>query len=273
MKLYICADIEGVAGVVTFQHLDPSGFEYEKAREWMTGEVLAAIEGARSAGAGEVVVSDSHGNGQNLLLDVLPKDVRVIRSWPRPLEMMQGLEEGDFGGVFLIGQHSGHTNMDGVMAHTISGAVYEIRLNGTPASETRINAAIAGAFGSPVLLATGDEAYVAHASELLGDIVTVATKRAFTDYCAETLTPERSRELIRAAASHALQKRKGRTAYRIKGPVTVELAFKQRLPAQVLSMWPGVERAGPTTVRFVGRDVLEATRMLVVATSYDSRAR
>lgn len=273
MKLYICADIEGVAGVVTMDHLSPEGFEYEKAREWMTGEVNAAIDGARQAGVTEFVVSDSHGNGQNLLLDDLPEDVTVIRSWPRPLEMMQGLEDGGFCGAFLIGQHTGHTDMTGTIAHTISGAVHEIRLNGEPASETRINAAVAGHFDVPVLLATGDEAYAAHARGLLGDVPTVATKSAYTDYCVRTITPARSRALIRAAAERAVLDLRRRSPYRVAGPVTIDMAFKQRAPAQVLSMWPGVEQVSATVVRFVARDMEEASRMIVVATSYDPRAR
>jgi D-amino peptidase len=273
MKLYICADIEGVAGVATMDHLSPDGFEYEKAREWMTGEVNAAIEGARAAGVTEFVISDSHGNGQNLLLDDLPDDVRVIRSWPRPLEMMQGLEDGDFCGVFLIGHHTGHTDMTGAIAHTISGAVYEIRLNGEPASETRINAAIAGHLGAPILLATGDEAYHQHVRALLGDVPTVVTKTAYTDYCVQTLTPARSRDLICAAAEAAVKDRQSRVLYRVEGAVSVDMIFKQRAPAQVLSMWPGVEQISATGVRFVARDMEEAVRMVVVATNYDPKSR
>jgi len=273
MKLYICADIEGVAGVVTMDHLSPDGFEYEKAREWMTGEVNAAIDGARAAGITEFVISDSHGNGQNLLLDDLPDDVKVVRSWPRPLEMMQGLEEGGFCGVFLIGHHTGHTDMTGTIAHTISGAVYEIRLNGAPASETRINAAIAGHLGAPILLATGDAAYQVHVRDLLGDVPTVVTKTAYTDYCVQTLTPARSRALIRAAAEAAVVERSARSVYRVEGPVSIDMIFKQRAPAQVLSMWPGVEQVSATGVRFVAKDMEEAVRMVVVATNYDPKAR
>ncbi len=93
LKIYISVDIEGVVGVVSDQHMGPSGFEYAKAREWMTGEVNAAIEGARAAGATEIVISDSHGNGQNLLLERFPEDVTlVLRSWPRPLMMMEGID-------------------------------------------------------------------------------------------------------------------------------------------------------------------------------------
>src|SRR5215204_32855 len=85
LKVHISVDMEGIAGVVTGEQLGPTGFEYGRFREFMTREALAAVEAAKSGGATEVIVADSHGNGQNLLIDQLPADVRVIRSWPRRL--------------------------------------------------------------------------------------------------------------------------------------------------------------------------------------------
>jgi len=115
LKVYISADMEGVAGAVSGEQLGPAGFEYQRFREFMTAEVMAAIEGARAAGATEILVSDSHGNGQNLLIERLPDDVRVVRSWPRPLMMMQGIDS-TFDAVILLGYHAGTTNPAGVRA-------------------------------------------------------------------------------------------------------------------------------------------------------------
>ena len=92
-KVYISVDLEGIGGVVTGDQLGPPGFEYERFRGFMTDEALAAIEGARAAGATEFVVSDSHGNGESLLIERFPKDVTIVRAWPRPLAMMQGIDE------------------------------------------------------------------------------------------------------------------------------------------------------------------------------------
>ncbi|HWP41714.1 MAG TPA: M55 family metallopeptidase, partial [Blastocatellia bacterium] len=141
MKIYISADMEGVVGAVTGDQLGPAGFEYSRFREFMTSEVNAAIEAAFRAGATEIVVSDSHGNGQNLLIEKLPKTVTVVRSWPRPLMMMQGIDE-TFDGAIFLGYHTSTSNMEGVRAHTISSArLAEVRLNGKPVSEAAINAA------------------------------------------------------------------------------------------------------------------------------------
>src|SRR5436305_15269325 len=92
LKIYISVDMEGIAGVVTGDQLAPSGFEYERFRRFMTEEAVAAVRGAKAAGATEIVVSDSHGNGESLLIDLFPKDVQIVRSWPRHGSMMAGLD-------------------------------------------------------------------------------------------------------------------------------------------------------------------------------------
>jgi D-amino peptidase len=136
IKIYISADMEGVVGVVTGEQLGPQGFEYQRFRELMTQEVNAAIQGALAAGATEIVVSDSHGNGQNLLIEKLPRDILLVRSWPRPLGMMQGIDS-TFAGAVFIGYHSGTTNPEGVRAHTLSSArLTDVKLNGVSVSET-----------------------------------------------------------------------------------------------------------------------------------------
>src|SRR4029077_7697713 len=92
LKLYVSVGMEGVAGVVTADQLGPAGFEYERFRRFMTNETLAAIAAAKAAGATEIVVGDSHGNGESLLIDQFPKDVRIVRAWPRHGGMMAGLD-------------------------------------------------------------------------------------------------------------------------------------------------------------------------------------
>jgi len=105
MKVYISADMEGVAGVVNQEQLRPAGFEFQQFREFMTAEVNAAIEGAREGGATEIVVSDSHGTGLNLLMDALPQDIQLVRSWPRPLGMMEGIDDSFSAAILQRGEH------------------------------------------------------------------------------------------------------------------------------------------------------------------------
>src|SRR5262245_21683440 len=92
-KVFISVDIEGITGVVQPAQLGPDGFEYQRARERTTGEVNAATACIRSSGPAEILVCDSHGNGQSVLIDKLPDDVRIVHGFPRPLEMMQGIDD------------------------------------------------------------------------------------------------------------------------------------------------------------------------------------
>jgi len=170
VKVYISADMEGVGGVVSGDQLSPSSFEYERFRGFMTNEVLAAIEGARAAGATEFLVSDSHGNGENLLIEKFPKDVQIVRSWPRPLAMMQGIDD-TYSAVLFVGYHTSTNNTQGVRAHTMSSATLaDVRLNDKSVPEAGLNAAIAGHFGVPVAMISGDESIVKEAQALLGPI-------------------------------------------------------------------------------------------------------
>lgn len=268
LKVYISADMEGVVGVVTGDQLGPSGFEYQRFREIMTAEVNAAIGAAREAGATEILVSDSHGNGENLLIERLPSDIQLVRSWPRPLQMMEGIDE-TFDAVIFIGYHASTDNPRGVRAHTISSAnLTGIRLNGRPVSESAISAAIAGHFGVPVVMLSGDDAIAAEAVAVLGPIETAVTKWSLGFHSARTLMPEASYALIAEKVKAALGRLGDFRPFRLEGPVTLEIAFKNYMPAEVLAYLPNVDRVDSHTIRFVGRDMTEVSRFLQFATNY-----
>ena len=137
LKVHISVDMEGIAGVVSPEQLGPPGFEYGRFREFMTREALAAVQAAKAAGATEIVVADSHGNGQNLLIEQFPPDVKVIRSWPRRLGMMAGVD-GAVDAAIFIGYHAGTNNSTGVRAHTFSSATLtRVAINGVNVTEAR----------------------------------------------------------------------------------------------------------------------------------------
>lgn len=269
MKIYISADMEGVAGVVTEQQLAPEGFEYERFREFMTAEVNTAIQAARENGATEIIVSDSHGNGQNLLIERFPKDVSIVRSWPRPLLMVDGID-ATFAGVILLGYHTSTHNCHGVRAHTMSSARFaELRLNGKPACETTLSAAMAGHFGVPVILVTGDDKYIEEAQSVLGDVEGAVVKWAGGFHSARVLTPDRAREIIDEATARALQRIQDFKPFRVTTPVSFELRFKHYRPAEVLSYLPIVERVDSHTIRYVGKDIVEVARFLGFVMTYE----
>lgn len=269
LKVYISADMEGIAGVVTGDQLGPTGFEYDRFREFMTREVAAAIDGAKAAGATEIVVSDSHGNGETLLIEKLPADVRVVRSWPRPLMMMEGIDS-TFDAAIFIGYHASSVNPTGVRAHTISSAnITQVSLNGTPMPEAGINAVIAGHFGVPVVMVSGDDAAVAEIQKLLGPIEGAVVKRAIGFHAAETMTPEAAQALIRDRARTALARRASFRPYVLQRPVRLDLALKSYRPAELLAYLPGVTRTGSRSIAMTGASVLEVSKFLEFTTNYN----
>jgi D-amino peptidase len=257
LKVYISVDMEGVAGVVTADQLGPSGFEYERFRHFMTNETLAAIRAAKEAGAGEIVVSDSHGNGENLLIEEFPKDVRIVRAWPRHGGMMAGLDS-NFSAAMFIGYHASTTNPKGVRAHTFSSAHYaRVTLNGNVVTEGEYNAAYAGAKGVPVIFVSGDDAATEEIKSRLGTIEIVETKRTLGFHSAETLTPAASCDKIYAGVKAAFSRLHDFKPYVIKTPVTLEITFKNYTPAELLSYLRSVQRVDSHTIRFVGKDMDE----------------
>jgi len=269
VRVYISADMEGVAGVVTADQLGPTGFEYERFRAFMTNEVLAAMEGARAAGATEFVISDSHGNGENLLIEKFPKDVQIVRSWPRPLMMMEGIDSS-FAAVLFIGYHSATTNPTGVRAHTMSSAnLADLRIQGVSVPEAGFNAAVAGHFGVPVAMISGDDAIVKEAQALLGPIEGAVVKWALGFHSARTLTPEASCDRIRDAARKAIGRIRELKPYRVATPVRLDVRFKNYRPAELLAYLPIVERTDAHAIRFQAKDMPEAARFLEFVLSYE----
>ena len=268
MKIYISADMEGVVGAVSGDQLSPTGFEYQRFREFMTQEVNAAIEAAFEAGATEVTVSDSHGNAQNLLIEKLPKNISLVRGFPRPLMMMQGIDE-TFDGAIFVGYHSGTTNLNGVRAHTFSSArLTDVRLNNASMSEGGFNAAIAGHFNVPVIMVSGDDAAVKELTSLVGAEGAIV-KWNYGFHSAKTMMPEAAYALIRERVKAAVRRVKDFKPYRPKLPVQLDVRFKSYRPSEILSYLSIVERTDSHTVRFVGKDMIETSKFLEFILTYD----
>ena len=268
LKVHISVDMEGVAGVVTGEQLGPTGFEYQRFREFMTREALAAIEAAKSAGATEIVVADAHGNGQNLLIDQFPAEVRVIRSWPRRLGMVAGIDETVDAAVF-IGYHAGTNNPTGVRAHTFSSATLSrVALNGENVTEGSWNAAIAGHFNVPVVMVSGDDAAIAELQKAIGNVEAAETKRNLGFHSANTLTPQAAAGLIGERVRAALARRQEFRPYKVRTPVVVDVSFKNYMPAEVLAYLPMFERTDSHSIRFRAKDMLEASWIMTFIGEY-----
>jgi D-amino peptidase len=262
LRVHISVDMEGVGGVVTGEQLGPAGFEYGRFREFMTREALAAVTAAKAAGATEIIVADSHGNGQNLLIDQFPADVRVIRSWPRRLGMVAGVDQGADVAMF-IGYHAGTNNPTGVRAHTFSSAnLTRVAINGANVTEGSWNAAIAGHFNVPVIMMSGDDAAIAEVRKAVGNIEAAETKRTLGFHSALTLTPQASAALIGERVTAAFRRRSEFRPFKVQTPVVVDVSFKNYMPAEVLAYLPLFERTDSHSIRFRAKDMVEASSIM-----------
>jgi D-amino peptidase len=273
MKVYLSCDLDGVCGVVDRDQLfDSSSADYRHACRLLTSEVNAAVAGALEAGATEVVVNDGHYRMRNLVPDDLHPAARMIVGRFKPGFMVEGLD-GTFGVAFFIGYHAAVGVAGGTLNHTYHA--YDLRLNGLVCSEGTLNAAVAGHYGVPVGLVTGDVATIRDLRDQLGpQIRGVAVKEGITRLAARHLmSVDEARDAIRREASAAVRDAlEGRSTepLSLEPPIEMELTFKETLYADGAALLAGAERLDGRTVRWRFDTVPEAYRTFVV-TYYLSR--
>ena len=247
--------MEGTAGVCSWMQCDPSNrHEYPIYRRYMTQEVRAAVEGARTAGASDVVINDSHWDMRNLLWDELPADVRVISGGRKPFSMAEGLHP-NFGGAFFTGYHARVGAANGVLAHTYTAdSLYNVRINGVACSEALLNAAMAGTHGIPLLFVSGDRVVVEHVKEHMPWVEGVIVKEGIGHYAADSITPKAAQALIREGAARAIRNAKNAKPFTFEPPITMEIDTTRVEQADFIELMPGFERIDGRTVRFVHDD-------------------
>src|SRR3954469_5335860 len=194
MRVFISVDMEGVAGVATFDQIIRGGSGYPRAQELMTEEANAAIRGAFTGGATEVLVNDSPGTMDNLFPEPLAPRARLVFGAPRPSCMVQGITSDDAVAVF-VGYHAA-AGAEGVLAHTVSANSPEVRVNGQPVTEAEVNGRYASSLGVPVGVLTGDDQICGVASKAFPGVTTVEVKQAHGFSATDTLSPGAARERI-----------------------------------------------------------------------------
>lgn len=256
MKIYISSDMEGTSGIVHSDQTDPSHPEYQHFRKTMLAEVNAAIEGALKGGAQQILVNDSHWNMRNLLIEDLNPAAVLLSGAPKPYSMMAGIDK-TFDAVFFTGYHARAGSEFANIDHTYNGPdiVQGVWLNGVEVGESGLNAALAGYFGVPVVLLTGDQTACAQAKELLGaDLETVTVKEATGRVSAKNLHPTQVHALIRDAAERAVAARQKRAPFVVKPPVTLRLALTRSTQAERCLLMPNVTRVAPRVVELTHAD-------------------
>lgn len=182
--------------------------------------------------------------------------------------MMEGIDDS-FDAAIFIGYHASTSNTRGVRAHTISSAnLTAVRLNGVDMMEASINAAIAGDFGVPVVMISGDDAVVEEARRIVGDMEGAILKWSLGFHSARTLMPEAGYAIIKERVRAALGRLDDFTPYRIEGPIALEISFKNYMPAELLAYLPNVERVDAHTIRFIGKDMTEISKFIEFTTNF-----
>ncbi|HKN96883.1 MAG TPA: M55 family metallopeptidase, partial [Pseudonocardiaceae bacterium] len=263
MRILISADMEGATGVTWTGDVTPGTEQWQRFRKLFTGDVNACVAGLVAGGATDVLVNEAHSAQRNLLLEDLAPAARMLTGRHKPQSMMQGVDSGVAGVVFL-GYHAG-AGTDGVLAHTyLANSIVGVWLDGEPASEGRLNAALAAEYGVPVLLVTGDDRTCDDAAGYAPGARRVAVKECVSRYAAVCAPPARTAEWITEAATAAM----GRT-----GPVEpsrdahrIEVEFDATHLAQAAAVVPTVRQVGMRTVGFDAATMTEAMRAFKVVT-------
>ena len=263
MKILIAADMEGVSGVVHWDHVDPQHGEYARFRRLMTGDVNAAVRGAYEGGADEVIVSDGHAFGRNILLEELDPRARLNSGSPSSLAMVQGIDLGVDAAMF-VGYHARVGAQNAILDHTWSSScVANAWLNGRVMGEIGWNAAVCGHVGVPVILIAGDQTACAEAAELLGPIEMAVVKQARGRMAAECLPPDVAQQRIYEAALRAMRRLGEGQApqpLRLPQPVTVTVEWVSSEMADRVMLLPGVRRLEGKWTEFSADDIVAAYR-------------
>lgn len=261
MKVLISTDIEGVAGVFHPQQTRAGNPEYERARVLMTREANAAIAGAFDAGADEVLVNDSHGDFRNMPPDLLDERARMVMGKPRYLSMMAGVDEGVHA-VCMIGYHS-RAQGRGILAHTINSFAFARVLFGDrELGEAGIYGALAGEYGVPVVMASGDDAFIEEHRPLLPHAVFVQTKRATGQTSGISLSPAQACSAIRAGVAAGLAQCAAARPLVLDTPLAVRVQTQTPALADLFCQWPSLQRRAAGEVGFDAPTVEAAVRML-----------
>jgi D-amino peptidase len=269
VRILISADMEGATGVTWPADVEPGTEQWQRFRRMFNGDVNACVRGLVDGGADDVLVNEAHDSQRNLLLEELDERARMLTGKHKPLSMMQGIESGVDGVVFL-GYHTG-AGAEGVLSHTYLGnSVTGVWLDGVRASEGRLNAAVAAEHGVPVLLVTGDDKTCADADEYVPAAGKAAVKECVSRYAAICLPPARSGRLIEEAARLSMAR-----AGQIEPVVSshhMEVAFDAAHLAAAAAVIPTVERVSLLRVGYDAPTMTEAMMAFKIVTNIASGA-
>ena len=245
-RILIVTDMEGVGGVNNAEEqLLPGQRRFDESRRLLTGEINAAVEGALSAGAAEVVIWDGHDGSRALSIDDIHPRAKLLQGRPTPPDYY--LADRLYDGILFVGQHAMAGAAGGVLAHSQSFSVQNIFLNGKAVGEIGQVAAIAGYFSIPVIMLAGDQAACDELLDLQPKAETVAVKRLAGKASTISLSHAEAKKQIADKARRAVGRVREFKPWKIDGPVELKFEYRPQAPA-----------TETRTVVYRGQTVLEA---------------
>lgn len=259
-RIFISVDMEGISGIGTGNLTSATGKDYATGRRLMTDEVNTVVSAILASGPAEIVINDSHGDMQNLLHTELDPRATYIQGAIKPLGMVEGLD-ATFDAAIFLGYHARAGTPRGFLAHTGSGRVKGLWINGIEAGEGEMNAAYAGSVGVPVILAAGDSAFTAQFTENV-PAATVVTKTAVTPQSARLRHPRQVQDELATTTRRALASLESARPWDVRGSVEVRIRFDEVTRPQILEAIPGVRQVDGYTVEFTAPDMGAAYRLI-----------
>ncbi len=267
IKIFISVDMEGIGGIGTAEMTRSNGKDYQLGRKLMTAEVNAVVSAIiKFNNDAEILVNDSHGDMQNLNHQELDPRVIYIQGNKKPFGMVQGLDESYDAAIF-IGYHARAGTAKGFLAHTGSGAVKGLWLNGREVGEGGLNTYFSGEMNVPVILAAGDDVFTKQFGNLV-DCELVATKNAVTAQVAKLKHGTIVERELFDATTRALKNRKSKKPIKLKTPVEIKLKFSTPTHVEILQAIPGMEWIDGYTVKYKAKNMVEAYALIRLMYKY-----
>jgi len=266
LKVLVLYDMEGVTGATSVRHTSyDEKAEYEAARQSLTADVNAAIEGLKAGGAAEIIVVDGHGSGNttgpDVLVEQLVAPAKMI-SRDRPFDIYMDSYDQSLDGIVAVGMHAGAGNEAGFLSHTYTIEDVQYKVNGIPFNESMILAMGGARYRIPLIMVSGDDQLGLEVKRFLPWAKYAVVKNALGRSKAEPLPRDEVSRRIAEAAREAISALEAmRLPEFTSPPFRFALTFQDEQQARAVAWQPGAETGpDPATIQIRTSDFEDGYR-------------
>jgi len=261
MKVFISTDIEGVTTTTVWDETDSSQGSYNLHAKQMTDEVLACIDGAKKAGAGEITVRDAHGTGTNIDPTLMPSGVTLLRGWSgHPYSMSEGIDK-TFDAAMFIGYHSAASRTGNPLAHTNTSRCICLKINNIIASEFLLYSYACALEGVPTVFLSGDKTLCDDSKDLHPKLITCAVKDGIGEMTVNYSTVDTIMN-ISMLSEKALKQNLEKALVKLPNHFKAEFQYRDAKLAEKYSHFPGVSRKSDCVLTFESDNFYEVLRTI-----------